>query len=63
MADEKKKLIGIYDPSAFLRADGSLDTDAFVDAIWPGIQAQIKKVESEYQAKKAEAEKEKKDDA
>ena len=27
MADEKKKLIGIYDPSAFVRADGSLDTD------------------------------------
>ncbi|MGD0951060.1 MAG: hypothetical protein ABR985_01475 [Methanotrichaceae archaeon] len=63
MADEKKKLIGVYDPSAFVRADGSLDTNAFVDAIWPGIQAQIKKVDSEYQAKKAEAEKEKKDPA
>ena len=62
MTDEKKK-IGVYDPSAFVRADGSLDTDAFIGAIWSGIQAQIKKVDSEYQAKKAEAEKEKKDRA
>jgi len=53
MTDEKKKLIGVYDPSAFRRADGSLDTDAFVDAIWPGIQAKIKKVDNEYQAAKA----------
>jgi hypothetical protein len=63
MVDEKKKLIGVYDPSAILRTDGSLDTDAFIDAIWPGNQVQIKKVDSEYQAKKAEAEKEKKDRA
>ena len=56
MTDDKKKLIGVYDPSAFRRADGSLDTNAFVDAIWPGIQAKIKKVDNEYQAAKAEKE-------
>jgi hypothetical protein len=56
MTDDKKKLIGVYDPSAFRRADGSLDTDAFVDAIWPGIQAKIKKVDNEYQAAKAKKE-------
>ena len=56
MTDDKKKLIGVYDPSAFRRADGSLDTDAFVDAIWPGIQAKIKKVDNEYQASKAKKE-------
>jgi hypothetical protein len=56
MTDDKKKLIGVYDPSAFRRADGSLDTDAFVDAIWPGIQAKIMKVDNEYQAAKAKKE-------
>jgi hypothetical protein len=56
MTDDKKKLIGVYDPSAFRRADGSLDTSAFVDAIWPGIQAKIKKVDNEYQAAKAKKE-------
>jgi hypothetical protein len=56
MTDDKKKLIGVYDPSAFRRADGSLDTNAFVDAIWPGIQAKIKKVDNEYQAAKAKKE-------
>jgi hypothetical protein len=50
--DPKKKLVGcVFDPSAFKKTDGSLDTDALCDEIVAWVDLQQK----DYERRKAEA--------
>jgi hypothetical protein len=53
---EKHKFIGVnIDPSSFVRADGSLDIDAFVSEIMAWYEATMKKVDADKAATEGKA--------